>query len=154
MEFHEVIVKTIASFFATVSISVIFFAPKREIFWCGFVGAIGYFTYSLLVYNGYESIICVTVAAMVFSVFSRLFAYNRKLPVSVFITPGFIPLAPGSLIYYTMSHTLNGEHIQAQATLYDAFFRAGCLALGISFIFIIPHTLFKIKIPFVYNKNK
>ncbi len=154
MELHEVILKTLAAFLATLAIAITMFAPKRELICCGFVGAIGYFTYSILMYNGAESIIAVTVAAMVFSLFSRFFAYNRKLPVSVYLTPGFIPLSPGSLIYYTMSHTLNGEHAAAQAALFDAFFRAGCLALGISFIFIIPHNFFKLKIPFIYNNNK
>ncbi|MFV0519803.1 MAG: threonine/serine exporter family protein [Lachnospirales bacterium] len=151
MELSEVLVKSLASFIATMAISITMYAPKNEIVYCGGVGALGYFTYSILLYNGLEPTVAVTVAAMVFSIFSRIFAYNRKRPVTVFLTPGFIPLSPGSLIYYTMSHLLNGENALAQEALLDAFFRAGCLSLGISFIFIIPHTFFKIKVPTFYK---
>ena len=44
----EFIIQFIVALFATLSFAVIFSAPKKELFYCGFTGALGWIIY----YNG------------------------------------------------------------------------------------------------------
>ena len=69
-----------------------------------------------------------TVAMAVFSeVMARIF----KSPVTVFLCPGLIPLVPGSTIYYTMEHFVNGEMDQCMEYGTYTIEIAAALALGI-----------------------
>ncbi|MFV0440494.1 MAG: threonine/serine exporter family protein [Lachnospirales bacterium] len=153
MELFNLILKIIAAFGATIAISITMQVPKKEIFFSGLTGAISYATYGFLLYFDFSTTAAVIIAAIVLTTVSRILAYNRKNPVTLFLVPGFIPLSPGSLIYYTMSYAINGDTQMAFINFSEAMMRAGCIALGMSFVFIIEHRFYKIKIPFIYKKR-
>ena len=43
------IIQFIVALFATLSFAVIFSAPKKELFYCGFTGALGWIIYYIMV---------------------------------------------------------------------------------------------------------
>ena len=45
----EFIIQFIVALFATLSFAVIFSAPKKELFYCGFTGALGWIIYYIMV---------------------------------------------------------------------------------------------------------
>ena len=45
----EFIIQFIVALFATLSFAVIFSAPKKELFYCGFTGALGWIIYYIIV---------------------------------------------------------------------------------------------------------
>ena len=50
--------------------------------------------------------LCSLWAAVFLALYAELMARVIKAPTTVFIGPGIIPLVPGSLLYYTMTHIL------------------------------------------------
>ena len=79
-------------------------------------------------------------AAAVAALFSELCARTLKAPSVVFSIPCLIPLVPGSLLYYTMSHLLSGAYGESFACLIKTMM----VALGIAGGLIVVSVLFSI----------
>ncbi len=61
-------------------------------------------------------------------------------------------MAPGSLIYYTMSHLLEGNNELALESFQSAISRACFISLGMALVYVFPHSFFKVTIPFINKK--
>ncbi|NLP34682.1 MAG: threonine/serine exporter [Clostridiales bacterium] len=138
----RILIQMIMAFLATLAFAVLFHVPKKEFFYCGITGAIGWFFY-LLVRDYINSIILASfVASIVITVVSRFFAVNRKLPVTIFLISGILPLVPGAGIYYTAYYAFAHETTLAVAKGIEAFSIALAIAFGIMLIFFIPQKVF------------
>lgn len=76
----------------------------------------------------FYSFFCATCAA---ALISEILARAVKGPVLLFLVPMLIPLIPGSDLYYTMSHLVDGDE---ELFVYHAgllLMKAGAIALGI-----------------------
>ncbi len=149
---NEITLKIIAATLATIAIATSQYGPKKELLYTGFTGGLTYATYAISIEFGVLDIIAVTLSGIVLTTISRLLAFNRRVPVTVILAPSFIPMAPGSLIYYTMSHLLEGNNALALNSFQNAFSRACFISLGMAIVYIFPHSFFKVKIPFVIKK--
>jgi uncharacterized membrane protein YjjB (DUF3815 family) len=133
---------------ATVSFSVLFNVPTREYVFCGITGAIGWLFY-LITFSIVDSIALSNfIAAIVITITSRLFAVNRRVPVTIFLIAGIFPLVPGAGIYYTTSYIFNNQVNLAAAKGIETISIAISIAFGIMMVFLIPQKLFWI------GKNK
>lgn len=138
------IIQVLMAALATVSFSVLFNVPAREYVYCGITGAIGWLFY-LITYSMIDSISFANfVAAIIITITSRLFAVNRRVPVTIFLIAGIFPLVPGAGIYYTTSLIFNNEVNQAAAKGIETISIAICIAFGIMMVFLIPQKLFMV----------
>lgn len=71
------------------------------------------------------------VAAIAISVYSECMAIWRKVPVTVFIISGMIPLVPGGSIFYTMQELIMGNYTQSYKLGIYTLAIAGSIAMGI-----------------------
>jgi uncharacterized membrane protein YjjB (DUF3815 family) len=137
------LVQLLVSFIATLCFAVIFSVPGKEYFFCGLTGAVGWLSY-LAFFKILSSMVLATfVASIVITVASRIFAVNRKLPVTIFLISGIFPLVPGAGLYYTAYYIFAGKISLATTKGVEAFSVALAIAFGIMLVFVIPQKFFR-----------
>ena len=85
----------------TLCFAVLFACPRKSLFFCGLVGAVGWFVYELAVLYGADAAAASLIAVIPLSLAARICAVLLKTPVTVFLLTGIFPLVPGAGIYYT-----------------------------------------------------
>ena len=94
----EIILEFIIAMIATISFSILFNAPRKELPFCGLTGALGWLVYQVLVINGLSSPIASMFATAILTIFTRLLAVWRHMPGTVYLFAGMFPLVPGICI--------------------------------------------------------
>ena len=129
----EFIIQFIVALFATLSFAVIFSAPKKELFYCGFTGALGWIIYYIMTLS--------------LTIMARIFAAARSMPVTVYLLSGIFPLVPGAGIFYTAYYLFTNDRALSTSKGIETFEVAGAIVLGIIFGFGIPQSLFNLLKP-------
>ena len=116
-------------------------APKKSLFITGLIGTSGWSIYLLLskIYNA--TIFTSFIGALVVALLSELAARQFKMPVTIFLIPGIIPLVPGRSLYYTMFELVEKNYTDAIHIGSEALFISGAIAIAIALI----STIFKMK---------
>lgn len=136
------LIQFLTALVATISFSVLFSAPKREIFFCGFTGALGWLVYYALIQNPMHPVIASMIATLLLTIIARIFAVIRQNPVTVYLLTGIFPLVPGAGIYYTAYYLFTGDRAQFCIKGLETFEIAGAIVFGIIFGFALPQSLF------------
>ena len=139
----EFILEFVVAIFATLSFAVLFCAPKRELHYCGFTGAVGWIIYYIMVHYGVNVVISSVVATFFVTIFARAFAVIRRNPATVYLLTGIFPLVPGAGIFYTAYYLFNGDTTMSSVKGIETFEVAGAIVLGIIFGFAIPQALLR-----------
>ncbi len=137
-----IIVQFVISMLATISFSVLFTAPKKEILWCGLTGAFGWLIYYLCTQNGINLVLASGIATFGLTILGRCLAVIRKNPVTVYLLTGIFPLVPGAGIYYTAYYLFIGNTQMSGYKGLETLEIAGAIVFGIIFGFGIPQSLF------------
>ncbi len=144
----KMIIQLIVSFIATVSFAGLFSVPKKEYLYCGITGALGWLFY-LLAYHKIDSVSFSTfIATIILTFVSRVFAVNRRVPVTIFLISGIFPLVPGAGIYYTAYYIFDNNIAVAGDKGVETISIALAIAFGIMLVFAIPQKLF------LWGKNR
>ena len=69
----EFIIQFIVALFATLSFAVIFSAPKKELFYCGFTGALGWIIYYIMVQFDMGVVFPSLIATLCLTIMARIF---------------------------------------------------------------------------------
>lgn len=136
------IVQFFVSMIATLSFAALFNAPKKQLFFCGLTGAIGWIVYLICVNQGMGVAPASLIATFVLTILSRILSVVRKNPVTMFLVPGIFPLVPGAGIYYTAYYMIMNEMKEFSQKGIETFLIAGAIALGIVFGLAIPQAVF------------
>jgi uncharacterized membrane protein YjjB (DUF3815 family) len=128
----SIIAKTICSFFGTVAFGKIFNCPKKCLWQAGFVGALGFGVYIVLLSGfGVSSMLSNFAGTVALSICSEIFARKYRQPVPVFSIPGVIPLVPGLPLYRAMNYTMLNGYSMGMHTFVSAALDATAIAMGI-----------------------
>ena len=122
----------------TLCFAVLFACPRKSLFFCGLVGAVGWFVYELAVLYGADAAAASLIAVIPLSLAARICAVLLKTPVTVFLLTGIFPLVPGAGIYYTAYYFIQNENTLALAKGISTFKIAVALAIGISLVLCVP----------------
>jgi len=82
------IIQFIVSLFATLSFAELFGAPKKELFFCGLTGAIGWVVYVIGLNSNMGTVLANLTATFALTVFSRILSAIRRNPVTVYLIAG------------------------------------------------------------------
>ena len=147
------LIQFLVCFVAIISFAILFSAPKRQLFFCGLTGAVGWLVYLLLIENQSGIAAANLGASFTLTLMSRFFAAIERHPVTVFLLPGIFPLVPGAGIYYTSYHFI--LHQTEQFTKYgtETIIVAGSIVFGIVFGFSIPQRIFNALPHFTSSKS-
>ena len=145
----EFIIQFIVALFATLSFAVIFSAPKKELFYCGFTGALGWSIYYIMIMVQFDMgvVFPSLIATLILTLLARIFAAPRSMPVTVYLLSGIFPLVPGAGSFYTAFYLFTNDRALSSSKGIETFEVAGAIVLGIIFGFGIPQSLFNLLKP-------
>lgn len=136
------ILQFVVAMFATIAFAVLFSAPKMEVIFCGFTGALGWIIYYILTQRGWNGIFACVMATLILTLFARCLAIIRHCPVTIYLVTGIFPLVPGAGIYYTAYYLVNGDKTLFAAKGLETFEIAAAIGFGILLGFALPQELF------------
>jgi uncharacterized membrane protein YjjP (DUF1212 family) len=118
---------------ATVGFAVLFDVPRRALMPCALVGAVGYAVRGLSAQLAphMPPEVAMFVAGFAIVLLSEPISYVLRMPTSIFVIPGFIPLVPGVLAFRTVLELAAQDYTAGTATLVQTALRVGALAAGI-----------------------
>lgn len=100
-------------------------------------GTLGFAVYFLFDWLGFHIFATNFLAAVATAIFSEICARVLKAPTVVFSIPCIIPLVPGSLLYYTMSHLLEGKYTESLSYLSKTLLTALGIAGGLIVVSVL-----------------
>lgn len=131
MDFALDIVKfLITAMIASSAYGMVFDLKGTPLLFGALGGGIGWVVYKLLLIN-FNYAFAFFIAAVVVAIYSEVMARVRKMPASVFILVGMLPLVPGEGIYLTMKALVDGDSVAFMNEGRHTFAVAGALSLGI-----------------------
>lgn len=133
----ELIIQLIFSFIFTSCFGVIFNAPTKAIPYCGFVGAIGWIIYYVLMQTDVTEVQASFIGAFVVAIVAQVFARRFKMPMIIFNVSGIIPLVPGGIAYNTMRNIVELDYTMGIQNGMRAFMISGAIAMGLVFAEVI-----------------
>lgn len=136
------ILQALIAFLGTLAFSILFGAPRRHWFFCGLAGCIGWLVNSVLIGLGYSPVLASFFATLALTVFSRLFSFWRKAPITLFLVAGIFPLVPGAGVYFTANYLFLADFDAGIAKGVETLKFAGAIALGILTGLSLPKALF------------
>jgi uncharacterized membrane protein YjjB (DUF3815 family) len=119
------------AFCSTIGFSILFHVPKKHIVTAGFVGAVGWLTYTYFIESGSGSILSCFAGSCVVALISELFSRAFKDAATIFIIPGILPLVPGAGMYYTMLAILDGDVDKTASVGTETLMMAGSIAVAL-----------------------
>ena len=131
------IIQFLVSLAATLSFAVLFSAEKKQLFFCGLTGALGWIVYLICLQYHTDNAIANLIATV-----ARILSAVRRTPVTVFLLTGIFPLVPGAGIYYTSYYFIMGDMSRFSQYGISTVKVAGSIVLGIIFGFALPQSLF------------
>lgn len=103
------IIQFLVSLAATLSFAVLFSAEKKQLFFCGLTGALGWIVYLICLQYHTDNAIANLIATFALTLVARILSAVRRTPVTVFLLTGIFPLVPGAGIYYTSYYFIMGD---------------------------------------------
>ncbi len=136
------ITEFIVAMVATIGFAIVFSAPKKELFFCGVSGAIGWIFYSIFNTMLLAPTLGNVVGSAVLTVFSRALAAKRKNPVTIYLITGIFPLVPGAGIYYTSYYLIMNDMSNFSNYGLMTIKTAGAIVMGIILGMAFPQSWF------------
>lgn len=127
------ILQILGAYVATVTSGIILEIPRHLIFKTGFIGAIGYTVY-LLVLPHADLALAALSASLVIALLSQIAARLFKSPVTIFYIPSYFPIVPGAGVYKIAYYYIQGNSHLAGKNFIESMMVSGAIALSVFLI--------------------
>lgn len=144
MNLPLIVFHSVMSFFATVSFSLIFNAPRKELFYCGINGFISWFVYESMVELSVSKVIATFLSTVALTAVARFFSYHRQVPSTLYHIAGIMSIVPGMMIYRTMMAATESRILDTYELFFDVFQLASAIGAGSIFVLILPYRCFEL----------
>ena len=94
------IIQFLVSLAATLSFAVLFSAEKKQLFFCGLTGALGWIVYLICLQYHTDNAIANLIATFALTLVARILSAVRRTPVTVFLLTGIRNLLYLLLLYH------------------------------------------------------
>ncbi len=128
----------IFAFFAVAGFSILFNIPRKLILVASLIGTVGWGIYSGSLLLGQNELVGALLGAFAIGVLGEAFARFKKVPSSLFIIPGIIPIVPGYGLYYTMLYAVQNQYQLSVTKGFESLLITVSIACGL----ILAATLF------------
>ncbi|MDO5695396.1 MAG: threonine/serine exporter family protein [Eubacteriales bacterium] len=126
----------------TIGFAILFEVRRKNIFFCGLSGAVGWVTFMFLTpYTGL--FVSVFLAAAIIVILARLFARILRAPAPIFYIPGIFPIVPGAGIYNTAYAVVMNDFPAARSYGMLTLKTSCAIVLGIALVSLFPYTFKK-----------
>lgn len=143
------IINILLSFVATISFCIVFNIERKKTMYAGVGGALSWLAYELIVHFQLSPTIAIFGGSLAMGLYSEIFARRLKSPATIFFIPGFVPLVPGSNIYYSVRAAVSGDIELSAQEFITTLVRSGAIALGLiiaSSLVVLYYSLRRIKL--------
>lgn len=120
----------LAGALGALAFAVLIRVPRGELALSALAGLVAASVFTLAGLLGEGEVSQVFFAAVATSALSEAFARWRRVPATVFVMPGLIPLVPGLLAYHTMYDLVRGQFAMGAATGVETLFWAAAIGVG------------------------
>lgn len=126
----------IYSFIATYFFALIMNAPKKSLILSSIIASIGYFIYSVcLSYN--QGLMGSFLGTLIIAFFGEICARKIKMPATIFIFPGIVPIVPGLGLYQMMLEFVQNDVYEALLVGIKTLSHIGAMAIAIALVSLI-----------------
>lgn len=119
------------SFMATAFFALLMQAPKKSVIVSSGIAAVGYLIY-LLLSTYFNELLGYFIGTLLIALLGEWAARRLKMPATIFIFPGVIPLVPGMGLYRTMLAMVQGSLDKAFSTGINTMLIAGTMAMAMA----------------------
>ncbi|MBU0279056.1 MULTISPECIES: threonine/serine exporter family protein [unclassified Gemella] len=133
-------------FIITFAFAIFFNAPKKSLIDCSLIGAMAWLVYIWGRNLTGDIVVGTLIAAVLVGLAAGNASKRLKMPATVFIYTGIIPLIPGYGLYYTMHHIVTKNYIFGAKTGVDTLLQAGAIAIGILLASVFSDSIRRVKI--------
>ena len=133
--------KIICSFIASFGLAVVFRIDRRCLIFAGLGGALTRLVYLILLDSINVTFVTSFLAAICASLYAELMAMREKMPSTVFLYPGILPLIPGDLLYYIAMSVMMGDLSSTLSYLWQCVLSLGGICMG--FVIISTFTYYR-----------
>ncbi|ARU60586.1 hypothetical protein CBW65_05455 [Tumebacillus avium] len=112
---HEVLhllLLSVVAFAATVCYAVLYQIPKKALLLVGIVGLSAWLVQYLTLQVIESPVFAALVGGFLVGAFSEKLARRMRMPVTVFVVGGIVPLVPGSSAMATMREFVMGDYLE------------------------------------------
>lgn len=124
----------VGAFIMVLTFGVMFQAPKKSLFLLGVTGTLSWAGFLISQLWLDNVVISVFIASVIVGFSGEIFARLMRLPVTVFIIAGIIPLVPGITAYDTMLYLIKGQYIEGVRAGLDTGMIAGAIAFAVAVV--------------------
>ena len=130
----RIVIDLAANFILVLGFGILLQAPRTSLISVGLTGTISWGGF-LIASNFAGGVVFATfIAAITVGICGEVFARLHKLPATVFIVAGFLPLDPGVPAYYMMYHMIKGDYLRGVEAGVNTLIIAGAISFGIAFV--------------------
>ncbi len=123
-------------FTATFFFAQIMNAPKKTLIYSSFTASLGYTVYKFCIVFGY-SLFGFFLGTCLVATFGEILARKLKMPATIFIFPGVIPIVPGLGLYKTILAFVQDDINLALETGANTILNIGCMAIAMALVSLI-----------------
>ena len=143
---NSVFIHFIAGFVVSIAFAIFFNAPKRSLFTCGLIGAIGWLVQVVANLLLTDVVVSSFLGAVCVGILSTNASRFLKLPATIFIYTGMVPLVPGYGMYNTMQNIVTKNYSVASQVGIETILQAGAIAMGILLASVFSASIQRVKI--------
>ena len=143
---NSVFIQFIAGFVVSIAFAIFFNAPKRSLFTCGLIGAIGWLVQVVANLLLTDVVVSSFLGAVCVGILSTNASRFLKLPATIFIYTGMVPLVPGYGMYNTMQNIVTKNYSVASQVGIETILQAGAFAMGILLASVFSASIQRVKI--------
>ncbi|MBQ8407822.1 MAG: threonine/serine exporter family protein [Clostridia bacterium] len=116
---------------ATMGIVMMFGIERRVLLWALLSSLICCGSYEITIMLGGSLLVASMIASALTAAYSDVMAHWLKVPATVMIIPGIVPLVPGGKLYYTMLGAVSSDMEMFSVYGKEALLGAAGIAIGI-----------------------
>ena len=142
---YNIIIQFVAGFVVSFAFAIFFNVPKKSLLSCGIVGAVGWLAY-VLTKLVTDVVVGRFVGALCVGMLSTTASRRLRMPATIFIYTGIIPLVPGYGMYNTMQNIVTKNYNIALKVGLETLLQAGAIAMGILLASVFSDSIKRVKI--------
>lgn len=125
------ILQIVSAILATFGFGILFGLNGKKLFFAGISGGIGWLIYLISLNIKLTEATSFLLSSLAMTLYSEIMARKLKAPAILFLIGGFIPLVPGSGVYYTMYGLIKNDPAMVVQKGIQTLIIAGAITIGI-----------------------
>ncbi len=140
----NIIINSIIAGVASGSFTILYNARFSDAIIAGCIGALGWYTYSLLI--GYGMLTATLISAFTIGIVGRVISRIRHMPSQPLIVGGIVVLVPGFMAFKAMNAFVVGKNAEGTTLMLNTFLAAAAIGTGLIVAVAITAIIFRIRI--------